>query len=349
MFMGDIERAAEWCERTLPVAERHNDVAVIANALTVRGVLALFTGRPREARAIQLGAFRLAQENDLIYEQIRISINLSACDMDVDPALALEDGEKGLVLARRYGFRVNEAFLISNVMDALVMQGDREAAEGLLAEVELEEMPDHLRSIVSPVAAELWAWQGDTSRAASEMDWRDTILAGSTSLQDRIANDVGRLVIGLVDGSHESVLEGIDISIAEKQMFSNFFARAADAALWGRDEKRLGEILEMYERVGPRGPLCDNHRLTMRAGMAALEGNMEAAAQHFREAVRVWESLGCKVELALTQIGYLLATGDEDARRAGTEAKEFFASWGNRRLVAMIDSHLAEVAEPAPQ
>ena len=74
----------------------------------------------------------------------------------------------------------------------------------------------------------------------------------------------------------------------------------ARAALWLHDAERAQQALSAMK--GFRGRWMAAERLTVEAGLAALEGRTDVAAKAYREAIEGWRSLDCTLDLALCEL-----------------------------------------------
>src|SRR5439155_7316008 len=98
---------------------------------------------------------------------------------------------------------------------------------------------------------------------------------------------------------------------------------AARAALWDGDTDRVREFLGELSRVSARGSALSADILTVRAGMAALEGRAADAMASYREALRAWQILGLAWDEALCAIDMatVLDPADPEVRSAAEAAQ----------------------------
>src|SRR5207244_5347988 len=101
-------------------------------------------------------------------------------------------------------------------------------------------------------------------------------------------------------------------------------AYAARAALWMKDRARLADALSKVDAVQVRGGWVDTMRQTLHAGLLALEGRTEEAAQRYVAAARRWRELEIWFQLALSQYDFAATIGSNhpDAKAAADEARQ---------------------------
>ena len=126
---------------------------------------------------------------------------------------------------------------------------------------------------------------------------------------------------------------------------------AARAALWVADLMRRGRPSRRLDASVVRGQAFSLDRVTLRAGLAALEGRRADAIAGYREALRGWRQLGCAFDEAHghPRPGHRAGT-DRTARwprrqRAIEAARETLTRLGALPLLARLE---AARTDPAP-
>jgi hypothetical protein len=113
----------------------------------------------------------------------------------------------------------------------------------------------------------------------------------------------------------------------------------ARAALWDGDARAARRYLDAYAtaRVGRR---TDAMRVTIEAGIAAVEGGAHEARQRYGDAQRQWEELGLGTWLAFCRLDIVETGALEPAerRRAAGEARAFFERMGATPLLRRLDA-----------
>jgi hypothetical protein len=127
--------------------------------------------------------------------------------------------------------------------------------------------------------------------------------------------------------------------------------RAARCMLWLQDAAGAAEDLARYDVGGRHGPGPETDRLTIRAGIAALEGRASDALALYRQALRDWRDLGCVWDEALAGIDMvtLLDPAEPEVRAAGETSREILTRLGARPFLKRLDDALASQSREARQ
>jgi hypothetical protein len=130
---------------------------------------------------------------------------------------------------------------------------------------------------------------------------------------------------------------------------SFLFPEAAICALWDRDREHTAEALAALDALGVHGRVISNHRRTIRASLAALEGRTGEALAGFREALADWRDLGLPWRIALTAIvmATVLDPSEPEVRAAAEEARGILARLGARPFLERLDMLMARSGMPA--
>jgi hypothetical protein len=118
---------------------------------------------------------------------------------------------------------------------------------------------------------------------------------------------------------------------------------AARAALWAGDAADASAIVGRIEPSVNRGQAIALDVVTLRAGVAALEGRRTDAITGYREALRGWRSLGLAFDeaLAALDIAILLAPTEREMAEAASiieVARETLTRIGARPLLARLEA-----------
>ena len=129
--------------------------------------------------------------------------------------------------------------------------------------------------------------------------------------------------------------------------------RAARAALWTGDAAGARDDLAALDASGVHGPASEADRLTIRAGLAALDGHPGDALARYRECLRAWRDLGLAWDEALVGIDMatLLDPAHPEVRASAESAREILVRLGAAPFVARLDAALTDRAmerEPGP-
>jgi hypothetical protein len=101
--------------------------------------------------------------------------------------------------------------------------------------------------------------------------------------------------------------------------------------------------LAALDATGVHGRVVEIRRVTVRAGLAALEGRTADALAMYREALQGWRDTRLPWDEALTGIDMatLLDPADAEVRAAAASAREILVRLGANPFVARLDAALA--------
>jgi hypothetical protein len=135
----------------------------------------------------------------------------------------------------------------------------------------------------------------------------------------------------------------------------NYFAPislplAARAALWNADARGATALVERLESSVVRGQAVGLDKVTLRAGLAALEGRRADAVAGYREASRGWRQLGLAFDeaMAALDLAIVLAPTEREMSEAAATidgAHETLTRLGALPLLARLE---ATRTRPAP-
>jgi hypothetical protein len=122
----------------------------------------------------------------------------------------------------------------------------------------------------------------------------------------------------------------------------------ARASLWaGKTE----EIRQVLDEVAPlsRGAALSADTLTIRAGLAALEGRPTEALSFYRDALRAWQALGLQWDEALCSIdmAIVLDPSEPEARSAAEAARGILARLGAAPFLARLTTAMSRTSAAA--
>jgi hypothetical protein len=147
------------------------------------------------------------------------------------------------------------------------------------------------------------------------------------------------LAAGDLERAYRVALRGLEIASGDIVVTSYNGAFATRAALWMKDRARMADALSKVDAVQVRGGWVDTMRQTLHAGLLALEGRTEEAAQRYVAAARRWRELEIWFELALSQFDFAATIGTKhpDARAAADEARQIFTRLGAKPMLARLE------------
>jgi tetratricopeptide (TPR) repeat protein len=341
-LVGDVARAAEWCEIALRLAEELDDDALLAGALGSRS-LALFTmGRHREAVILARGMASIADEAGELFEQARARTALSLYMLPDDPRGMVDVANEAVELARRGGNRGIELTNMLNITETSLYLGLWKEAYVIIDELHQREIAKWHREWLTGLEAVFAALGGDAARA-------DELLALFSESGDKSLGSLTTILtttafVALANGNLDDALRAANRAVEADPMGINCPAAlgiAARAALWMGNLEELRSILAAMHRI--RGRAMAAQRRTVEAGLAALEGRISESAEIYLDAIERWRSVRSVLDLALCELDLATVLGaDHEDASAAKEARDIFEEIGAHVLV----QRLAGIADP---
>jgi class 3 adenylate cyclase/tetratricopeptide (TPR) repeat protein len=335
-------RAIEVVEPVLEAAEHGDFVEILAGALVAKGRALGEVGRLREGIGVIRAGEELARDNGL--DDIRLAALLvrGYFQGEIDLAGMLASEREGLALARRVGNRSALLRFVNNFGYTAFLAGDW---DGALAELDgqlAEDLDRADRIALLGNALIVHACRGDS------------IADGLAELQLAITDDLDPGLIASAEDpkANAALAEGRlgDARVAWRRAAElvasaapSCFYQAARPALWDRDIAAVQTDLAALDGTGVHGRVVEVRRMTIRAGLAALEGRTTDALALYREALRGWRDAGMPWDEALTGIDMatLLEPSEPEVRIAADSAREILARLGAKPFVRRLDAALA--------
>ena len=307
-FNGLNDQALAVTERALAAAERLGIVRIAAETLVTKGAIAVYAGRHWEARALLEGARVLSEENDLPDIELRASGMLANTIALDDPAASVSVERAGIVLARRLGRRSEEMTALGNAAEDARRTGEWAwAISEIDAALQLD-VDDATRLTLLGVAEFFRILQGrsDESQLASlterlqTLDDRD-VAAGAYDL---------RALVALTRGDFREACDSWMRIVGTSELNTPYcLPRAGNAAVLAGDAAAARAALAQLDALGTRGRAVDTDRIAIRAGIAAIEGDVAAAVDGYRAAIAAWRDLGLPWDEALTALSAVRRLG----------------------------------------
>jgi hypothetical protein len=265
--------------------------------------------------------------------------NLSSVLADDDPRASVETARDGLEVMARRGER--GFTLTDNAVAGSIRLGDWDWALGLLEAAAPEETDPIARGAALTGILQIRAFRGIPiddlmAELASTMERSD-----SSSREALLA--LAQAYAGLADGTLSAVRKSAR-RYAEiwPQGGAEGWRLAARAALWVGDVAAARADLEALESLNRRGRGVALERLTIRAGIAALEGRPGDALAMYREALRGWDDLELPWDRALCTIDMatILDPAEPEVVAAAAVARQALEAMGARPFLARLDTAL---------
>jgi hypothetical protein len=344
--MDEPAAAAAWAERAVVAAERLDLIEVIVRGLHSRGSALLRLNRAREAMILVRGSGEMAQAHGLLDSETRSRTLQTFVAQWDDPRAGLEVARAGQQLAERVGSRKLGLLMVGNGVACASRVGDWDWALALLAEWSTVDVPAAQRVELIADQVMFDAQRGlDPSAQMAEME---PLTIGLSDPQygsyERWAVAWASLAAGHLGDAAGSARAAVELT--------GYFAPmtlplAARASLWEGKTEEVRRVLDELGQVSSKGAALSADILTIRAGLAALEGRTAEATSLYRDALRAWQALGLQWDEALCSIDMatVLDPSDPEVRAAAESASAILTRLAAAPYLARLSTALAR---PSP-
>ncbi|MBA3688842.1 MAG: AAA family ATPase [Chloroflexi bacterium] len=332
----------EIAERVLEAAE-HGDLGeILAGALLTKGMALGGLGRRREGIGVIRAGEQLARDNQLD-DMLMLALGRRGfLQGDIDVVGGLDAYREGLAMARRVGSRIALLHFINNLGYTAFLAGDWDEAleqlDGQLAE-DLERV-DRIALLSNSVIVHACRGEDVTQELAElqRLMGEDPLRASAPPVDDAMANAAlanGRLGDARTAWRHLADQDAVNAP--------EFRYRAARPAMWDGDVEAARTDLAALDATGVHGSVVELRRMTIRAGLTALEGRTADALALYRGALRGWRDLGLTWDEALTGIDMatLLEPSDPEVSTVAESSRQTLIRLGAKPFLQRLDAALA--------
>jgi class 3 adenylate cyclase/tetratricopeptide (TPR) repeat protein len=347
MRTGRDDQAVALADKALSIAEGVIPTDIRLDLIITRGTALSNLGKLTEATVTLAGARELARRLGDSTAMQRSAINLAYTTETEDTAWSYQVSREGLELARGYGNRWAERYLLGNAVEGAIETGDWEWAREQLVDVMDRELQLEEVLWYNTYSAYLGAGRGDdidpfvrrVDQAVGEFTDAqfDYLVAGM------------RLEVAFCAGRLEEVCQLTDATVSIPVWGAQLASYAARAALHLGDLERARRYYQAY-RARP-GNLTIAQQRTMEAGVATLEGHTDDARRFYQEALGRWRDGGARWKRALCQLDIVVLGALELAERqaAAEEARSFFEEVSARPFLERLAALLPAKSVPSSQ
>jgi predicted ATPase/class 3 adenylate cyclase len=336
-FNGDTERAMEWIERALEIAEALDLQETLSEGLNTKALILLTLGRASEATGLMRHALAIAQEHDKPTAALR-AYNNNADLSDYEDRYAEADRSvvEGLSLARRVGNWYWESSLLGHVYPKYALG----RWDDLVAS--LDEIPpdEYSRSRIAftqgyvAFGAAVEVHRGDLEAATRRLD-RFADLQTSADVQEVTEWACGAAAVRLAEGDAkealrlaEVALDGAEALSAAHSCVKEGVVTGLEAALALGDSAKIDEILTTVrtDPIGRRMRFFLGHGARIKA--RGTDPADDGAEPLFRSAIATFREIGFPfwLAVALLEYGEWLGSRDRgpDVAPVALEARSIF-------------------------
>jgi len=340
----DFAAAIANADRALAIAERLDRVDLVADVLVTRGVALVSMGRAYEGIGCLETGLSLAQRYGLLATEIRARTNMGGPLTDRDPRAAFETSRVGLEQARRFGHQQGVSMLVVNASVGAIESGEWDFARAELRAGLDGAASEEERIVLLGIDIEVRVQSG--MGAAAELDearaWLAAHVADEPYLESVIA--VNDAVRALGRGDHLGAsARYLDAARLDPYNAVSAVGEAVFSALLARDRDLAGACAGALRETASHAAMARLAIRTAEAGIAALDGAVDAARAGLLEAYGQLKDLGATRRQALTGlvIAILLDAGDPRVRAAIDESRRLFEQMGAGLWLARLDAALA--------
>ena len=312
-FNGETERAMEWIERSLEIAEALDLPEILSEGLNTKALVLQTLGRANEATGLMRHALAIALEHDKPTAAQRAYNNATdLSDYDDRYAEAERMVNEGLSLARRVGNWYWESSLLGHVYPKYAL-GRWDDLMTSLGEIPPDE---YARSRIAftqgyvAFGAAVEVHRGDLESATRRLE-RFADLQTSADVQEVTEYACGSAMLRLAEGDLKEALRMAEVALEGREALSlshscvkEGVVAGLEAALALGDQVKAEEILTTVrtDPIGRRTSFFLAHGARIEARFATTDD--EDAERLFRSAVRTFREIGFPFWLAVALLEY---------------------------------------------
>ena len=343
--LGETEAALAWAERAVVIGERLDLMEVIVRALHSRGSALVRLNRSREGMMLVRGAGELAQAQGLLEGETRSRTLQTFLAQWDDPRAGLEAARAGQQLAERVGSRSLSLLMVGNGVSCATRVGEWDWAVALLAEWSTVDVPDAQR--VELIADQIVLDANRGLDPSAEIAAMEPLVIGLTDAQFASYRWMAVAYTALATGRLSDTVASARAAFETTAYFGAMaLPLAARASLWAGEAQAIPPLLDELRGLAARGAALTADILTVRAGLAALEGRPTDAMSLYRDALRGWQALGLQWDEALCSIDMasVLDPSDPEVRAAAETARSILARLGAAPYLDRLSTALTRSA-----
>jgi class 3 adenylate cyclase/predicted ATPase len=348
MRRGISDKAVEAADRALPIAERLNLDAIVAEAFVNKGSALGMAGRRRESIALQLAAVEIAAAGSDRNLELRARNNFASSISEDDPARATRLFIETAELARQVGNRYTYNWAIGTAAAFLYGEGhDWDTHAALLREALEGATMVHDRLRLRIFLALLETPRGErTAELVSELT---ELVGDSTEPDDLFSLYMATGDAALVSGDTETAYSNAMLAFeVESQNPEVPLSLAARAAIWSKNLDRARHAAAGRATAPSTGAFSQAELARVHAAVAALEGRTADAVAGFRDArerlvrlEQMFEAAGYVVDAAV------LLPGEREVRAWAAEVRPLLEELRARPFLDKLDEALASAPPSA--
>ena len=334
-------RAIEITDRVLEAAEHGDFPTILASALVTKGRSLGSLGRLREGIGVLRAGEELARtagEDEIV---LRALISRGFHLGEIDARAALVVYRDGLALARKLGQRFMALAFANNIGFTSFLSGEWDEGVKVFQEALDGDLEPRDRVALLSNYIIILACRGEpVEDLVHEME---ALHADDADLGQRSMVADARGHVAWANGDLGTARqEWLRLGALASVYVAPSTYQAARGAIWERDVATVRSDLAAVDATGFHGAIVETRRATLKAAIAALEGQTRVAHELYRDAIRRWHELGQPWDAALTALdmAHVLDSADSDVQEAGAAAREVFVGLRAAPFIARLDAAL---------
>jgi class 3 adenylate cyclase/tetratricopeptide (TPR) repeat protein len=312
-FNGETERAMDWIERSLEIAEALDLPEILSEGLNSKALILQTLGRPSEAMGLMRHALAIALEHDKPSAALRAYNNLTdLCDYEDRYAEADRMVDEGLTQSRRVGNWYWESTFLGHGYPkfALGRWGDLMASLGEIPPDEYARSRSAFNQGYVSFGTAVEVHRGDQGAALRRLE-RFADLQTSADVQEVTEYACGAATLRLAEGDPkealrlaEMALEGREALGLSHSCVKEGVVTGLEAALVLGDQTKVDEILTTVrtDPIGRRTTFFLAHGARIEARSSDTDD--EEAERLFRSSIRSFRKIAFPFWLAVALLEY---------------------------------------------
>ncbi len=303
-----VDEALDFADRQLQLAERLRDPGGIIDGIINRVSILTGVGRLMEAALLVDGVRRLAEQSGTPRQAVKVTLQQGLIDGSEAPTRAIEIAREGAAAARRVGSTNELAIIVLNGGESAFHTGDWAWSRREYAGVLAMELGVTDRLVVTANARLLDVLTGRRDEEL-EATVAEVLTAPDEGMIRTFKRDLEFWPAWLAGEYDQCVENQLFIAATDPLNAPTAYTWAIRAASWKGDPALAREVFDGFRALGRRSNMLDAMLAAADANVAGVEGRSDDAERRYREAIAMFDALGCAFDVAQTALDAVVALG----------------------------------------